>query len=185
MDVVDDPLAACLLWLASEEGAKASYSSLVDGLPLVDGRLSPSVFSRAASRVNLIAHIAHQSLERLNVFLLPCVVLLESNKACLLQKVDIKNNAVTVLLPEFDMQPHILPLDDFKKNYSGVAIYCRPEFIPDKNASGVDSNERDDNHWFWSVVRLNRPVYRDILIAAFFINLLALAMPLFVMNVYD
>jgi ATP-binding cassette subfamily C protein LapB len=185
MNVVDDPLAVCLLWLASEEGFKTSYGALVDGLPLVDGRLSPAVFSRAASRVNLNAHIAHQALARLNTLLLPCVVLLEGNKACLLQDIDIENHTVKILLPELDMQPHILSIDEFKGNYTGVVIYCRSEFILDKNTSEVSSTKHVDDHWFWSVVKLNRPVYRDILIAAFFINLLALAMPLFVMNVYD
>src|SRR5690606_22561608 len=40
-------------------------------------------------------------------------------------------------------------------------------------------------HWFWGVIAENRALYRDVLIAALLINLFALAMPLFVMNVYD
>jgi ATP-binding cassette subfamily C protein LapB len=40
-------------------------------------------------------------------------------------------------------------------------------------------------HWFWDAIRANAPIYRDVLLAAFFINVFALAMPLFVMNVYD
>jgi ATP-binding cassette, subfamily C, bacterial LapB len=40
-------------------------------------------------------------------------------------------------------------------------------------------------HWFWSVIAENRALYRDVLLAAFMINLFALALPLFTMNVYD
>ncbi|MCP4211979.1 MAG: ATP-binding cassette domain-containing protein, partial [Halieaceae bacterium] len=40
-------------------------------------------------------------------------------------------------------------------------------------------------HWFWDAIRANAPIYRDVLLAAFFINVFALAMPLFTMNVYD
>lgn len=49
MDLTDDPLSACLLWLAAENGTTTSHDALVAGLPLADGRLSPSVFARAAA----------------------------------------------------------------------------------------------------------------------------------------
>ena len=40
-------------------------------------------------------------------------------------------------------------------------------------------------HWFWSVMAENRALYRDVLLAALVINVFALALPLFSMNVYD
>ncbi|TBV01204.1 type I secretion system permease/ATPase [Phytopseudomonas dryadis] len=180
----DDPLSACLLWLASANGTTTSRDALVDGLPLVDGRLTPSVFARAAERVWMTTRLSQQPLERLNGLLLPCVVLLEGNRACLLARIDLAGKTVRVLLPELDMQPQELPLDDFRQRYAGIALYCRPAFRLQEQATVVDV-EQGHGHWFWSVIRANRPLYRDILVAAFFINLFALAMPLFVMNVYD
>ena len=40
-------------------------------------------------------------------------------------------------------------------------------------------------HWFWAPVRANRANWAQVVIAALLLNLLALALPLFVMNVYD
>lgn len=40
-------------------------------------------------------------------------------------------------------------------------------------------------HWFWGVLTKYRPIYRDVAVASLVINLLGLASPLFVMNVYD
>lgn len=40
-------------------------------------------------------------------------------------------------------------------------------------------------HWFWGVLAKYRPIYRDVAVASLVINLLGLASPLFVMNVYD
>lgn len=41
------------------------------------------------------------------------------------------------------------------------------------------------NHWFWSEVWKERDQYLFVLLASLFINLLAFALPLFTMNVYD
>lgn len=184
MDLTNDPLSACLLWLAAENGAATSRDALVSGLPLVDGCLTPSVFSRAAERVDLKVKLVRQPLARLNRLLFPCVVLLEGNRACLLQDMDFQRQKVQVLLPELDMQAEELDLASFQESYSGIALYCRPDFRLNKRKTGTRSTA-DQGHWFWGVIKANRPVYRDILVAAFFINLFALAMPLFVMNVYD
>lgn len=41
------------------------------------------------------------------------------------------------------------------------------------------------SHWFWSEVHKQRHEFRPVLVASLLINLLALALPLFSMNVYD
>ncbi|MBK1850091.1 type I secretion system permease/ATPase [Marinobacter sp. 1-4A] len=184
MDQTNDPLSACLLWVAAENGTTTSHDALVAGLPLVDGRLSPSVFARAAERVDMKVKLVRQPLERLNSLLLPCVVLLDGNRACLLESIDLQEQTVQVRLPELDMDIQQLGLANLQKTYSGIALYCRPDFRLDQRKTGAGTTV-DNGHWFWSVIKANRPVYRDILIAAFFINLFALTMPLFVMNVYD
>ena len=40
-------------------------------------------------------------------------------------------------------------------------------------------------HWFWDTIKLSKPIYKDVLLASFLINLFVLATPLFTMNVYD
>ncbi len=41
------------------------------------------------------------------------------------------------------------------------------------------------NSWFWDILSRYLPLYRNVFIASIIVNLLSLAMPLFVMNVYD
>ncbi|WP_332872382.1 type I secretion system permease/ATPase [Allopontixanthobacter confluentis] len=41
------------------------------------------------------------------------------------------------------------------------------------------------NHWFWSELHKERAAYRPVIIASLIINILALSLPLFSMNVYD
>ncbi len=40
-------------------------------------------------------------------------------------------------------------------------------------------------HWFWAIIRHFAPLYIHVGVASFLVNIFALAMPLFVMNVYD
>lgn len=183
--IPDDMLAACLSWLASEHGASTSRDALVDGLALVDGRLSPSLFAEAAQRAGLVATVARQSPGRINRLLLPCVVLLKDNRAAILRRLDLQSGRAEVLFPELGMQAQQLTLEEFGNQYSGLLIYCRPAFRAQNGDTITDVEDDTRGHWFWHVIRSNRPVYRDVLLAALFINLFALAMPLFVMNVYD
>ena len=53
----DDPLLACLTVLAKILNKPHSPESLIAGLPLVDNKLSPSLFSRAADRAGLSSRI--------------------------------------------------------------------------------------------------------------------------------
>lgn len=181
----DDPLSACLLWLASVNGAPTTRDAITDGLPMTGGRLSPSVFTRAAERVGLRTTMSRQPLARINRLLLPCVVLLGRNRACLLEAIDDDQGKVQVRLPELGMALHELALEDFQQDYAGIALYCQSIFHLDKQSVSSSSAPEQDGHWFWGVIKANRLLYRDVLVAAFFINLFALAMPLFVMNVYD
>ncbi len=42
-----------------------------------------------------------------------------------------------------------------------------------------------DATWFWNIIQYFKPLYIHVGIASFMVNIFALAMPLFVMNVYD
>ncbi len=67
--------------------------------------------------------------------------------------------------------------------YTGVAIFARPHFRFDRRTPQVGQVRL--RHWFWGALAGQLPVYRDVLAAALLINVMALSMPLFVMNVYD
>lgn len=88
-----------------------------------------------------------------------------------------------VAFPELANTTRIIPLAELMETYSGRVIYARPEQHFDARATSIAKVNR--GHWFWSVIAEHRDLYRDVLLAAFIINIFALASPLFVMNVYD
>jgi ATP-binding cassette subfamily C protein LapB len=88
-----------------------------------------------------------------------------------------------LLFPETGQGSVLLSRQGLEERYTGVAIFARPHFRFDKRTPQV--GEVRLKHWFWGALADQWPVYRDVLAAALLINVIALAMPLFSMNVYD
>lgn len=177
-----DFLLDALVALAAELERPVSAAALVDGLPLDNGRLSPDLLPRAAARAGLSAKLVKTPLQALDDALLPCLVFLEDGRVWLLCRlVDVLN--VTVLMPERGNARETMAVSMLEPHYLGRALLVRPEV-------GTTARERDlaplrRPHWFWGPVRQQWPIFGEVLIASVVINLLALASPLFIMNVYD
>jgi ATP-binding cassette subfamily C protein LapB len=104
-----------------------------------------------------------------------------------------KDFTVRVLLATSDRQVSLidptggeaetLPLTAAQDMYLGYAFFVRPAAYTDERtlAAGATATR----HWFWSVVQRFWPNYSHVAIAAFVVNTLALATPLFIMSVYD
>ncbi|MEP6388399.1 MAG: type I secretion system permease/ATPase [Halioglobus sp.] len=179
----DDSLLQCLLALCRFHGSASTAEAVAGGLPLEQGYLTPALFERAASRVGLASRIIHKSADQIEPALLPAVLLQENQKACLLMSWSDDGQTAQVTYP--DLNEAIVDVDrqTLLEGDTGAVIVCRPRFRFDKRAPRTGTSER--GHWFWDAMRANTPIYRDVLLAAFFINVFALALPLFTMNVYD
>lgn len=178
-----DPLLECLFLLTRLHGTPQSRETLSAGLPLVDHKLTPSLFARAAKRAGIASKIMRRDLGEIESALLPVVLLLKDGDACLLIGWDDDGRAARVVFPELGEAAVTLARAELEARYAGMAIFARPEYRFDRRAPAVGRVAR--RHWFWGALAENLPVYRDVLLAAGLINVFALAMPLFIMNVYD
>ncbi|GEK47266.1 ABC transporter [Bisbaumannia pacifica] len=178
-----DDLLGCLQIIAKAHDHDTSETALVAGLPLEEGKLTPGVLPRAATRAGLSARHARASLAQVNTDLLPAILLLEPGRACVLVGLDVAAGEAEVLYPELGDASVRLELAALESRYGGQLIYVRPKFRFDGRGSRVKRDPK--GHWFWSVIAENRRLYRDVILGSVMINLFAVAMPLFVMNVYD
>ena len=178
-----DALLGCLLVVAQAHGQSVTPDGVLAGLPLEGGRLSPALFERAALRAGLASRIVRQALDHIEPALLPAVLLLEDEQACVLLARDAAASTCQVVFPELGEAAVEMSLDTLRARYAGVTFYARPQHRFDARTPEVKGTR--SGHWFWSVMAENRRLYRDVLVAALVINLFALALPLFSMNVYD
>ncbi len=177
-----DPLLECLLILVRMHGGALTREAALAGLPLEGEKLTPSLFARAAQRARMSSNIIKRPLDKLNSALFPVVLLLRDKEACLLLGWH-DDGSARVVLPELGDAESRMTRAQLDETYLGQAIVARPEFRFDARAPEVGKVKH--RHWFWGVLAENRPLYRDVLIAALMINVFALAFPLFSMNVYD
>ena len=124
-----------------------------------------------------------QPLARIEPALLPAVLLLAEGKACVLMAVDTEAGSCELVFPELGESAVVLTLAEIGARHGGVVLYARPRHRFDARTPEVRGGRV--GHWFWSVIAENRRLYRDVLLAALIVNLFALALPLFSMNVYD
>ncbi|MER2493139.1 type I secretion system permease/ATPase [Catenovulum sediminis] len=176
-----DPLLGSLAFLSKYHGTPFSAQVMGAGLPLIDGKLTPELLPRAASRAGLDAKLVKKSLENISKLLLPCILLLTENRNCTLISID--GDTAKIAWPELTDGYDEIPLQELAEIYTGFCFLVKKRYRFDERSPEVLKTNK--GHWFWSTLKDNLPIYKDALIAAFFINLFAVSTPLFVMNVYD
>lgn len=183
----DDPLLDCLVELTRLHGKPSTRAALSAGLPLERGRLTPSLFARAAMRAGLSSRIVRRGLENIDEALLPVILLLKNDQACVLlgwSAADGDAAGTARLLFSASGQGEVrLPRSELAARYLGIAIFARPRFLFDARTPEVGKVVQ--RHWFWGALLEQAPVYRDVIGAALLINVFAVVMPIFSMNVYD
>ncbi|NQZ52993.1 MAG: type I secretion system permease/ATPase [Piscirickettsiaceae bacterium] len=180
-NTVDDVLLGCLTILTKILKKPHSAESLIAGLPLVDNKLTPKLFSRAAERAGLSSKVVERPLRKISNLVLPAVLLLENSTACVV--LEFKRKTARIIFPETGEGETEVSLKDLKAQYSGFAIFIKAVHHFDKRTE--HSEIPRTKHWFWGTILRFWPIYGEVFIASILVNSFALASPLFIMNVYD
>ncbi len=177
-----DPLLDSLVTYCKLQGRPFSSSAFLAGLPIQDSkRLSPELLIRAAARANIKASIKQRKLSEISNLVLPCILILKDDQACLLQSID--DQQANVILANSTEGQTTLSLKDLNEQYLGYTIYLAETLNQANRKENLVQQKK--GHWFWSTFWNNKAIYRDVIIASIVINIFILANPLFVMNVYD
>ncbi|HIJ83492.1 MAG TPA: type I secretion system permease/ATPase, partial [Magnetococcales bacterium] len=180
---VEDSLLVCLSLVTQLFNRPVSPVVLRSGLPLPGQRLTPALFLRAAEKVGFSGRFLKKKMQDITPWMLPCVLLLENQKACVLVEWAQPDRA-SVLFAETGMGVVTLERGQLEKEYRGEALFVRPSYHPGFS-SPEGSRKNPSRGWFWREIARSWHDIFQVVIASVVINLLALAVPLFVMNVYD
>ncbi len=180
---VNDSLLGCLILACRTHQVATTKDALTAGLPLRNGKMTPALFKRAAERANLAVTTLKKPLNQIRTEFLPVTLLLKNDEACMLTVIDVEAKIASVIYPELGDAEVAVPLEEMVAQYAGYMIVTKPKYVFDKRAPVVGKVRL--KHWFWGTLAENSHIYRDVMVAAFVVNIFALAMPMFTMNVYD
>jgi ATP-binding cassette subfamily C protein LapB len=176
-----DPFTDALLYLAAHHGRALTRDALLAGLPVIDDRLTVQLFERAAKRAGLEAELVRRNLGDIPALVLPAMLMMRDGTIRILLSID--GDHFNIINPSTDEYSHTENLESLHGHYLGFAFLVRPATVADARAAAASDVPK--THWFWSVVSRFGSNYSHVAIAALLINILALASPLFIMNVYD
>ncbi|MGE5471154.1 MAG: type I secretion system permease/ATPase [Bacteroidota bacterium] len=178
-----DALTDCLVILTRCFKKPFSAQTLTAGLPLDQGRLTPDLFVRAAERAGISSRVRRKTLADISPAALPIVLLLNDGSATVAVSHEAESGDWHLIDPASGGGEIILPAAELAARFAGYAIYVKPGFRYDDRVN--DCEVPKPEHWFWGVLQQVWPLYAEVLIASFLINVFALLSPLFIMNVYD
>jgi ATP-binding cassette subfamily C protein LapB len=177
-----DPVLDCLAYLAREADRPSSPVLLRAGLAVADdGTLPFHQIEPALEQVGMRAEPVTRKLKNWPASKCPAILELADERAAVL--LDSRDGEGLVYAPGV-AEPMWVKLAELEPAYTGRAVIV--EVDPTREREGErpwDTAKR--SHWFWSEVWKVRREFWPVLLAALVVNLLAFAMPLFTMNVYD
>lgn len=176
------PLVICLSIISRLMGKPVSSATLKAGIPQQEGVVTASSIVRAAERIGIRAKTVHRpGVRSITKLVLPAILLLRGGNACVLLDSDEKK--ARVMIPGHGMEETEMDLAQLEEEYTGYAIFCHRESKLDKRASELKLIKT--KRWFWGIMLRFWPIYKHVIGASIMTNIIIVASPLFVMNVYD
>ena len=177
-----EALALCLQRIAQHHRISVTPQSLVSGLPTTLDAFSPDLLVRSAKRAGIKARLQNVEISELPSNALPVIALLDGDKSVVVEAINADGGAI-IYDPQSGAESRAISLSDLQELSSGFVLLARPKFR--LSASQLGGIGMQSEHWFWSVMLEHRGLYRDVIYTSLFVNVLALALPVFTMNVYD
>ena len=178
-----DPVLDCLTFLARRSDRPSSPVLLRAGLALsATGTLPFHQIEPALEQVGMRGEpVVRRRLSGWRLQQLPAIAELTEDRAIVL--LEMKGGDALIYAPG-TAEPMWVPAADLDPLFTGHAIAVEPDPTSERaNERPWDKVRR--THWFWSEVWKVRREFWPVLLAALIVNMLALAVPLFTMNVYD
>lgn len=171
-------------WMAHHHGQPWSEAAVRARLAAGFDPRDTTSLARAFAAVGLRSRIVLRRLSAIDPSVLPCVIFRENGAPLILVGFSPDMRSARVIDPERDEPDTETPVRKLARRTRREVMLVTPEgALVDRHLT--EQPDRRPQHWFWGPIRENRSGWAQVFVAALCINVLGLALPIFVMNVYD
>lgn len=181
------PELTVIAWMARAFDRPYTRDAVRARLPQGAVLSDPHHLARGLEAIGLTARLVLRNPGAVDPIALPFIVWRKSGDVLIVQGVSDNRKTLQVVDTSKGDLVQDMPLRQLRKDIRpDVMLVTRSS----DRAGGMLSPEArsdgpKDRHWFWSPVRANWGNWAQVLVAALLLNVMSLALPLFVMNVYD
>jgi ATP-binding cassette subfamily C protein LapB len=178
---------AVVMWMAQHFNRPATAASLKARIPAGDDLTSIHGLARAMSAIGLKSQLVERAPSKVDPVALPAIVFGKNGDTVIFAAVSEDGKAARLITPTARDLVEEVPLRKLKQLMEPKVLLVTPAEDQASGRLSPDTLRQTETnaHWFWGAVRANWGSWLQVLLAAFLANVLTLALPLFVMNVYD
>lgn len=175
-----------LAWFAAHYGRPFTEAAVMTRLPADTNLRHAPDLVRGFETVGLQARQHNSSLRRLDHGVLPCVVFDRARRPLVLERVSNRGKTAHIVDP-YTGQKTEEPLRQLDRRTDKALLLVTPRQSEKTGPAPTQKpyQQPDAAHWFWGPVFGNWRSWIQVMLASLLVNVLALALPLFIMNVYD
>ena len=153
-------------------------------LPFDERGMTLSSLREVAPDFGFNVHVATMPLVAIPLIALPAIIFDVDGHAMVLTKLSVRRNQAHITVAAVGRNERLISLDKLEKQHAGIVVFLEPASRPAIGPSRGFS-QSGSGHWFWSTFHTFWRDYTQVVVAALLINILGVAAPLFVKNVYD
>ncbi|MFC6688257.1 ATP-binding cassette domain-containing protein [Jhaorihella thermophila] len=180
-----DPPLRLVRWFAAFHGRPFTAAAVLARLPAGANLARPDDLELALAALGLKTRSHRADLRRLDPAVPPCIAFRHKGSPVAVVSITPARGSVELFDPETGLTEHH-PMRVFRRRIAPDLLLVAPEEDQRTRPGAPPApTAAADRHWFWGPVRDNWRGWAQVVLATLLINLMALALPLFVMNVYD
>ena len=184
-NTADTSLIAAVGWLAAHHGQPFTETALRARLPQGFEMAGPDAAVRALDATGLKARPLDRPVTRIDTGSLPALIFEKEGRARLLLGLDTRADTAEIYDPVTRDAKTLSAAQLRALTQQTLLVAPKEAVVTSRLSPDAVAIDPEQNHWLWSELRRHKGAWAQVALAALGVNLAGLALPIFVMNVYD
>ena len=187
-DPAPHPGLVVVKWFAEALAQPYSQAAVLARLPSDPDPTDRPMLARALAAIGLRSKLVFRDLRRIDPIVLPCILFRKkSGTPVILQSLSSDRKTAQIVDFEEGAFEQEIQLRALRRMTDGRAMLVTPDGERTESLLSPEARliGKPYRHWFWTPFWANWTIWVQVILAVFVINILSVALPLFVMNVYD